>query len=111
MPKKAPMPELPFGRILRSVMRERNLTLKQIADLAGVSISVVQNWGEGKTPHDLKAVAKLAEVLGLSFKAMLLGEEEHPTTLDLANMFESESLIDGVCRIKIERLTPKKIKS
>jgi transcriptional regulator with XRE-family HTH domain len=101
--------DLPFGKILRSIMQERNLTLKQVADLASVSLSTVQNWSEGKTPHDLKAVARLAQTLGVSFKALLIGEvESHGSSGGITELFEEQDWFDGHCKIIIKRLIPRK---
>lgn len=90
-------------------MKERGLTLKQVAQLAGVSISVVQNWLEGKTPHDLQAVSKLAKGLGISFKSLLLGEAEtnhQPATI--SELFDEQLWFDGYAKITINRLIPRK---
>ena len=100
---------LPFGRVLRALMQERHLTLKQVADLAGVSTSVVQNWLENKNPHDLQAVAMLAQTLGISFKALLIGEPERiGAGSDLSDLFQEQDLFDGLCKVSIKRLVPRK---
>lgn len=95
---------LPFRKILREIMKERNITIRQMADLAGVKASVIQNWTEGRNPHDLKAVARLAHNLGISFKALLLGEQETTQEGHLAGFFEEQSLFDGICKVSIKRL-------
>lgn len=102
---------LPFRQILAALMKERGLTLKQVAQLADVSISVVQNWLEGKNPHDLKAVARLSKGLGISFKSLLLGEAEvnhRPATI--SELFEEQQWFDGYAKITINRLIPRKTK-
>lgn len=99
---------LPFGKILVGIINERGLTLRQAGELAGVGPSVIQNWIEGKNPHDLRAVARLAQALGISFKALLLGERElaaNPNSL--AEMFDEEEMLDGICRVSIRRLIPR----
>lgn len=89
-------------------MEERELTLRQLADMAGVASSVIQNWIEGKNPHDLKAVSKLAQALGIGFKSLLLGERENAVNpAFLAEIFEEQELIEGVCRVSITRLVPR----
>lgn len=106
MPKKRKgTNNLPFGKILKGIMSERNLTVRAVAELAGVSASVVQSWLNQSNPHDLKAISKLAQALGLSFKTLLLGEVDSvsgPTTI--AEIFEEQDIFDGICRVSIKRL-------
>ncbi len=102
---------IPFREILRSIMRERQLTLKQVADLAGVKISTIQNWTEGKAPHDLQAVARLATALGTSFKGLLLGEPENISQASsIGELFEEQELFDGYLKVTAKRLVPRKRK-
>lgn len=111
MPKKSSGNPLPFKNILSSLMKERRLTVKEVAALANVAPSVVQNWIEGKTPYDLYAVDRLSQKLGVPFKKLLLGVSE---TIDaptaISDLFDATDFFDGLARIKIERLTPKKQK-
>ena len=99
---------LPFSKILHSIMAERVLTVRQEAELAGVKHSVIQNWLEGKNPHDLKSVARLATALGVSFKALLLGEQEDAAGSNLSSIYEEQDLFDGLAKITIKRLVPRK---
>src|SRR2546430_15280118 len=98
--------KLPFGRILSALIRRRGLTLKQTAESAQVGTSVVQGWLSGANPHDLWAVYRLAEHLGVSFQYLLLGRsskalEEGPPELkvvsSVGNVITGESLLeDGI---------------
>lgn len=101
--------KLPFAKILKRLMEERQLTVRAIAEMAGVSSSVVQSWLNQAIPHDLQAVAKLAQALGLSFKGLLLGESEtinHAITP--AEFFDESDLFEGICKVSIKKLTPRK---
>lgn len=91
-------------------MEERGLSIGMIAEMAGVSRSVVQSWTSKANPHDLQAVAKLAKALGMGFKELLLGELEEPTAenFNTKEIFDEQEFFEGICRIKIERLIPKK---
>lgn len=107
--KKKGSNTLPFKEILKALMSERKLTSRKIAELAGVNPTVVQNWLEGKNPHDLQAVSKLAQGLKVSFKSLLLGESEYvegPTSV--AELFEEQEWFDGLAKITIKRLIPRK---
>ena len=100
---------LVFKDNLAQIMKDRSLSLKQISALSEVSISVVQNWLEGKNPHDLIAVNRLAEKLGVQFKKFLLGIPEKidaPTAL--SDLYEESELFEGLCKIQIKKLNPKK---
>ncbi len=84
------------------------MTIKQAAQLAGVSTSVVQDWLTGASPHDLHSVARLGEKLGVSFKSLLLGEPEQGVAVtSLAEAYEEIELFSGICRVSIQRLEPR----
>jgi len=99
---------LPFGKILRQAMKDRQLTVRAVGELSGVSPSVVQGWLNNVNPHNLFAVAQLAEALGMSFKGLLLGQRE---SLDgggsLTEILEEKEFFEGICRVKIQLLTPR----
>lgn len=72
-PKQAAS-ELQFRKNLAEIKEARGFTLRDIAQMAGVSASVVQNWLSGSAPYDLIAVYKLAQELGVPFERLLFGE-------------------------------------
>ena len=100
--------QLPFGKILRQEMKDRQLTVRAVGELSGVSPSVVQGWLNNVNPHNLYAVAQLAESLGMSFKGLLLGQRE---SLDgggsLSEILEEKDFFEGICRVKIQLLEPR----
>lgn len=99
---------LPFGKILKQVMADRGLTVRAVAEMAGVSGSVVQSWLNKANPHDLQAVARLAKALNMSFKELLLGERDSfQSEVTLEQLFEEQDWFEGICRIKLQRLVPK----
>lgn len=90
-------------------MKDRNLTVRAVGELSGVSPSVVQGWLNNVNPHNLFAVAQLAEALGMSFKGLLLGERE---SLDggggsLSEILEEKEFFEGICRVKLQLLVPR----
>lgn len=91
-------------------MEERGLSIGSIAEMAGVSRSVVQSWTSKANPHDLQAVAKLAKALGIGFKELVLGELEERDIegVSVTDIFDEQDFFEGVCRIKVQRLVPKK---
>ena len=99
---------LPFGRILTKLIKERQLTIQAVANLAGVNKSVVHGWMTGTTPHALHAVGKLSRALGIGFRDLLLGEPESPiglTSLDVH--FNKELVFEGICEVSIRRIVAK----
>ena len=102
--------KLPFAKILERIMKERDLSIGAIAEMAGVSRSVVQSWSSKANPHDLLAVAKLAKALGMGFKELLLGELEERDIAGVSSkdLFDEQEFFEGICRIKVQRLVPKK---
>lgn len=97
---------LPFARILAQLMKDRRLTIKAVAELAGVRTSVVQNWLSGAVPHDLFAVNRLSSSLGISFKEFLLGEQEGKNIKGVSS-FDECDLFDGICHVNIKRMIPR----
>ena len=100
--------QLPFGENLRKIMSERNLTLREIGELAGVGISVVESWLSKSNPHDLVAVGRLSEKLGVPFKKLVLGANDPvDPSLTIDEMYDENDLIEGLCRVSIKRLVLK----
>lgn len=107
-PRAKASEKLPFGKILRQEMKDRQLTVRALGELSGVSPSVVQGWLNNVNPHNLHAVAQLAEALGMSFKGLLLGQRE---SLEgggsLSEILEEREFFEGICRIKLQLLVPR----
>ena len=97
---------LTFGVRLRKIMDDRRLTVRAVANMAGVTSSVIQSWISKAAPHDLAAVGRLAQALNVGFKELLLGEPEHHENLEAS--FEAEDFFEGICRIKVQKLSAKK---
>lgn len=108
MTPRSTAPSLPFGKILTKVMKERQLTIQMIADLAGVNKSVVHGWMTGTTPHDLIAVGKLSKALAISFRELLLGEAELPLNISSLDVqFDKQIVFEGVCEVSIKKIIPR----
>lgn len=91
-------------------MNERGLSVGAIAEMAGVSRSIVQSWTSKANPHDLQAVARLAKALGVGFKELLLGELEERDIEGISSdaLFDEQEFFEGICRVKVQRLVPRK---
>lgn len=97
---------IPFNHKLRSIMTQRNLTVRDTAKLAGVSPSVIQSWMSDAVPHDLEAVSRLADALNIGFKELILGDNEKKSHL-VFTLAEND-YFEARCTIHLSELTPKK---
>lgn len=100
---------LPFAKILKRTMEERDLTVRAVAEMTGSSASVVQSWISGANPHDLQAVGRLAKALGLTLEELLLGQPApKPRAHSLNELFDEQEVFEGICKISIKRLNLRK---
>lgn len=100
--------KLPFKSILSELAKQRGLSVKQIAELADVPKSVAHGWLQGAIPYDLQAVFRLSRSLGVSFTALLLGEEDSNNgTGAITELFDEREFFDGYCKVKMTRLIPR----
>jgi len=98
-----------WGQRLKSVLAERKISLRKAAAIAGVSPSVMDSWTSGATPSDMLAVKKLSDSLGVSFSWLLTGQPDSVgDSISLQEHFEEATIFNGLARIKIEKLTPRK---
>lgn len=98
-----------FSKQLKGIMKSRCLTHKQVAEMAGVPVSTVNEWTSGRTPRNLEKVATLALRLGVSFSWLLIDRQEEvplPTLTDLLEEVPCERLT-GIYRIEAMRLVPR----
>ena len=98
--------ETQFASNLQRVMDERNINLKGIAELAGVTPGVCSGWLTGSSPADFIAVQKLARALRVNFEWLLTGTTTnvHVKDLSLAEIFEEVPAFDGIYRISATKL-------
>lgn len=101
--------ETDFAKNLQKVLRERGLTLRAAAEIAGVNQSVISSWTAGSQPADLLAVQKLSQGLGVDFEWLLTGNSSQitPQALALTQIFEEEDAFSGIFRLEAKRLIRK----
>ncbi len=80
----------PFGKNLKAVMTERSLSVRGIAEIAGVGPSVVQDWLSGTNPHDYLSVSKISHTLKIDFQWLLTGthSQVNVKNLSLSEIFD-----------------------
>lgn len=80
--RKRQKPRSIFGEQLEKIAQERGLSHRSLAEMAGVSISVIGSWigMGGAIPSDLLKVKRLADALNVDFSWLVLGEESKIST-------------------------------
>lgn len=78
-----------WGIRLVASLKEKKISLRKAAVIAGVPPSTVDSWSAGRSPSDLKAVKRLSDHLEISFTWLLTGEEDRP--VDLEQLFDGNS--------------------
>ena len=113
MKRKRPLAKPPndatrWNQRLRAVLREKELTLRKAASIAGVAPSVMDSWSSGASPTDLNAVKRLCDSMEISFTWLLTGDHEKGSTPPaLSEWFQETPYFDGFARIRIDRLMPR----
>lgn len=102
-PKITCKDELVFSKVLNQIITDRALTQKQVAELAGVSPSTINDWLCNVQPSNLLALKRLARALGVSLSYLLFEEiETKPMSLD--ETFERKEILDGIYEVSLKRL-------
>ena len=70
-----------FGRRVRQLRRQRDLTLEQLGERAKVSDKFVQSIETGRQSPTIDTVEKLARGLGVGLHELLVGEDLSPRAL------------------------------
>ena len=94
-----------WGTRLSQILREKKVTQKKAAQIAGVAASVMSGWLSGVSPTDLKAVKRLCDELEVNFTWLLTGESDRDANITISELFDETPYFDGYARIRIDRLT------
>lgn len=62
------------AKLICELRKSRRMTQKQVADILGIEPKTVSKWENGRGFPDVSCVAELAEIFGVSEKALLTGE-------------------------------------
>jgi len=98
-----------WGKRLAEILKERKISQKEAASIAGVRPSVLSGWIAGMSPRDFDSLKVLSDHLQVSFTWLLTGAEEiKGQTPSVAEAFEDGgTLYDGYAKISIQRLVPR----
>ena len=93
-------------------MEQNSLTVREAAEVAGVSPSTIQGWREGSRPTDFDAARLLAKRLGVTLSFLLTGsDDDEVSTPSVEQVFQDGgSVFDGYLEVQIKRLIPRKSK-
>ena len=96
----------PFAENLKNIIAERNLSVRAVAELAGVAASMVSSWTKGTLPYDLLAIKRLATALGVNFEWLTTGEIStvDMKSLSLDQLFQEEKAFSGIYKTEATRL-------
>lgn len=96
---------LKLSTMLKQLMKERKISLRELAKSTAIQPSTLSGWNNGSSPRDLSEVCQCARYLGVSMEYLLFGEE--PDSLPLEQLL-TEKVFDGFLKVKIERVINKK---
>lgn len=92
-------------------MDEKDLSIREVAKIAGVASSTISGWRTGNAPDNFLAVRKIAEYFNVSVGFLLTGEQDKVDAthgLPIAAVFDQgHTLFSGFAKIHIETLIPK----
>ena len=100
--------DIPFAKNLQKVLKERGLSQRAAAEIAGVSVTTINDWLSGTSPANLEAVLKLCRALKTEFQWMLTGTRDSVDTKDLtlSEIFDiqDDPAFSGIFKIEAKRL-------
>jgi len=74
---------------LKKARRNKGLTQKELADLAGISLDAYKRCEGGKHVPRAETIAKLAKALDMSTDALVLEDKERSVSEDLRALFQA----------------------
>ena len=87
---------------LKRLMKERGVTVTQLAKRAGVPHSTLSTWLlPSARPQDPVQIAAVARELGVGMHTLLFDEPENGLTLE---SLVTQSVLDGLYRLRLERV-------
>lgn len=99
-----------FSKNLKKIMKERNVSPKELSEATGIPRSSIGDWLAGTEPRLNESVLKVSRFFGCSLDFLMTGIEPEENTLKkiLGQSDESYTEIhSGVYRLKIEKLLKK----
>jgi transcriptional regulator with XRE-family HTH domain len=90
-----------LDQTLKTLLKQRNLTIRELSREVKVSESTIKTWLRGSNPRSLHDVRKCARFFGVSFEFLLFGDEDSgPQSLEEIAL---EDMFDGWIKIKVQK--------
>ncbi len=94
-----------FGKKIREIRLQRNMSRQQLADMLFVSPPTVSRWESGDRMPDITMLAKLADALGVS-SFELVDETFGGNTKPLVMIVEDEMILLSACMRIVSKALP-----
>ncbi len=95
-----------FSQNLKQLLKQKNLTQKQLSKMTKICPSVINDWCNGTVPYDHCRILKIAEVLDTDFQKLLTSvpsKREIPND-ELCSTVHEIELPAGTYRIVLKKI-------
>jgi predicted transcriptional regulator len=90
---------LKIAQTLKKLIKDRDLTLKEVSSLTGIPASTIQHIVNGRSVKDVSTLIKIAEGFEVSLNFLLYGKDETPQEFKMS----PEDLFSGVFEIVVRK--------
>lgn len=94
---------LKIGEVFKKALKDRGLTLREVSQGSGVSISTLSEWSGNRKPKDPTQAQRVAKFLGLSLHYFLFGEPDSQEKINLSQIFK-ENVFEGTFEVSVKRI-------
>ena len=96
--------KLKIGPVMRTLIDDRRLTLKEISKATGVPASTIAEWTNNRAPKNPEQAQKVASFLGISLHHLFFGVEDREEPI---SKLLKEDVFSGTFEISIKRVREK----
>lgn len=90
-----------IGSTLKSLLKARRMTLKEVSRATGVPSSTLSEWLNNRSPKNPEQTRKVAQYMGVSLHYLLFGEEDAQEPIQ---KILKEDFFQGTFEISIKRV-------
>lgn len=98
--------ELKLASMLAKLVKERRLSLREVARATSVSHTTLNEWCSGRKPRDPLQVRQVARFFKISMHALLFGVEDphHFISSEKLHTHEPIHSLNGIFEVSIKKL-------